>query len=489
MPSIETILFATAILLIISVIASKLSAKMSLPALALFLGIGMLAGSEGIGGIYFDDPQLAQSMGVIALIFILFSGGLDTSFSKIRPVIGRGILMATAGVLITALVVAGFVMTLLDFSPAEAFLVGAIVAATDAAAVFSILGTQKIALKGNTVPLLELESGSNDPMAIFLTIAAIEIIQQPETSFLSLLMIFVRQMSIALVLGIGIGFLASKIINKLRLDADGLYPVFTAAFVLFAFGITALAGGSGFLAVYLVGLVMANQKFVHKNSLMNFHDGLSWLMQIIMFLTLGLLVFPSQLPPIALTGIIIAVVLIFVARPLGVFLSLMFSEFDFRDKLMISWVGLRGATPIVLATFPVLAGIPGSDTIFNIVFFVVLISVLLQGSTLIPVAKYLGITMPYVPPIQYPFELRDNADIRNELVEVVVSTGSSIIDRQIVNLGLPDESLIVLIARNQDIVVPNGNTIIEEGDTLLILADKDALTYIRNLCHSSYSPA
>lgn len=476
MPSIEIILFATATLLIVSVIASKLSAKLSLPALALFLGIGMLAGSEGIGGIYFDDPQFAQSLGVVALVFILFAGGLDTSFAKIRPVIGRGILLSTVGVLITAIVVSAFVLILLDMTWAEAFLVGAVVAATDAAAVFSILGTQKINLKGNTVPLLELESGSNDPMAIFLTITAIEMIQQPETSIFSLLIIFFQQMSIALVVGVVIGYSASKVINRLRLQADGLYPVFTSALVLLVFGLTTILGGSGFLAVYIVGVVLANQKFVHKSSLVKFHDGLSWLMQIIMFLSLGLLVFPSQLPPIALQGILIAIVLIFIGRPLSVFVVLLFSQFDFRDKLMISWVGLRGATPIVLATFPVLAGIAGSDIIFNIVFFVVLISVILQGSTLIAVAKYLNITVPYVPKLQHPFELADSSDLRNELVEIVVSEGSPAINRQIVNLELPEASLIVLISRKQDILVPNGNTIIEEDDTLLILADKDTLS-------------
>lgn len=479
MPSIETILFVTSILLILSVVASKLSAKLSLPALALFLGIGMLAGSEGIGGIYFDDPQLAQSLGVIALVFILFSGGLDTSFDMIRPVIFRGVLLSTVGVLITTTIVAGFVLLLLDFTPQEAFLVGAIVAATDAAAVFSILGTQRIALKGNTVPLLELESGSNDPMAIFLTIAAIEIILQPQTPILNLLLIFIQQMVIGLAIGLMIGYFAVKLINRLRLGADGLYPVFTSGLVLFAFGLTALLGGSGFLAVYLVGMMMANQTFVHKNSLINFHDGLSWLMQIIMFLTLGLLVFPSHLPPIALQGILIAIVLIFVGRPISVFITLMFSQFDFRDKLMISWVGLRGATPIVLATFAVLAGVPGSDTIFNIVFFVVLISILLQGSSLVVVAKRLGITIPYVPKPDYPFELSDKADLQNELAEIKVGENSPAINRQIVNLGLPESSLIVLINRNHHILVPKGNTIVEQGDILFVLSDKAMLKDIR----------
>lgn len=479
MPTLETVLFGVAALLIISVVASKLSTRLSLPALAIFLFIGMLAGSEGIGGIYFDDPLAAQSLGVIALVFILFSGGLDTPIAEIRRVLARGVLLATVGVLVTALVVAGFVLLVLDFSPAEAFLVGAIIASTDAAAVFSIMRTQKIRLKGDTVPLLELESGSNDPMAIFLTVGAIELILMPDMPVANLLLIFAQQMSIGAVLGFAIGHLTAKAINRLRLEADGLYSVFTTAVVLLTYAVTAMLGGSGFLAVYILGVVMSSRAFVHKKSLSRFHDALSWLMQIVMFLTLGLLVFPSHLLPVAVTGVLITIVLIFVARPVSVFLVLMFSKFDFRDKLMISWVGLRGATPIVLATFPMLAGIPQSETIFNIIFFVVLISVLLQGSTLITVARLLGITEPLPPKPQYPFELVTNSDIRSELVEIPVPADSPAINRQIVSLGLPDDSLIVLIARGHEMVVPNGNTMIEPGDTLLVLADKDALARIR----------
>lgn len=487
MSIIETVLLGAAILLIISVIASKVSTILSVPTLVVFLFIGMLAGSEGIGGIYFDDPFVAQSIGVVALIFILFSGGLDTPVAETRKVMGRGIVLSTLGVLITALVVAGGVILLLDFSPVEAFLVGAIVAATDAAAVFSILRTQKIDLKGNTIPLLELESGSNDPMAVFLTIGTIELIRQPEMTVVNLLLIFTQQMILGLIFGVIIGYLTARVINKLRLQADGLYPVFTVGIILLSYAITAMSGGSGFLAVYIAGLVMSSSNFIHKSSLSHFHDALAWLMQIIMFLGLGLLVFPSHLLSIATTGILIAIILIFIARPMSVFIGLVFSEFDFRDKMMISWVGLRGATPIVLATFPLLAGIPQSDTIFNIVFFVVVVSVLLQGSTLIPVAKLLGVTVPFTQKPQYPFELVTNTDIRDELVEVPVPANSSAIDRQIVNLGLPENSLIVLISRGQEIVVPNGNTIIEKGDILLVLADKDALSKIRESISTSSS--
>lgn len=485
MGSLEVALFGAATLLIISVLASKLSTKISIPSLLIFLFVGMLAGSEGIGRIYFDDPASAQALGVIALVFILFSGGLDTPIAGTQRILGRGVLLATVGVLITALVVAGFVLVLLDFTPAEAFLMGAIVASTDAAAVFSILRTQKVSLKGDTVPLLELESGSNDPMAIFLTVSAIQIITMPDMPIASLLLVFVQQMVFGVVFGFGFGRLMTRAINRLRLDADGLYSVFTVAMVLLTYALTALLGGSGFLAVYVAGLVMSSRNFVHKKSLARLHDALSWLMQIFMFLVLGLLVFPSHLLPIAGAGIFIAVVLIFIARPISVFLVLMFSRFDLRDKLMISWVGLRGATPIVLATFPQLVGIPQSDTIFNIVFFVVLVSVLLQGSTLTRFASLLGLTVPMTEKPQYPFELVTHTDIRSELVEVVVPADSPMAHRQIVNMGLPSDSLIVLIARGQEIVVPNGNTLIEAGDTLLVLADKHALQAIRNTLQST----
>jgi potassium/hydrogen antiporter len=489
MPSLETVLFGAAILLLTSVLASKISNSVSVPALVIFLLIGMLAGSEGIGGIAFEDSFAAQSFGVVALIFILFSGGLDTPVTEIRHVLARGIVLSTLGVVITALVVGAGVLLLLDFAPKEAFLVGAIVASTDAAAVFSILRTQKISLKGDTIPLLELESGSNDPMAVFLTVGAIELIMQPETSLASLALVFVRQMALGLVFGLALGHLTARVINRLRLQADGLYSVFTIAVALLGFAFTSLLGGSGFLAVYVAGLVMAGRKFIHKRSLSRFHDALAWLMQIIMFLGLGLLVFPSHLVAIASTGILVAVILIFLARPLSVFIGLMFSQFDFRDKLMISWVGLRGATPIVLATFPLIAGVPQSETIFNIVFFVVVISVLVQGSTLIPVARLLGITVPLAQKPQYPFELVTDTDIRNELTEVQIAQGSPAIDRQIVNLGLPEDSLIVLVSRGGEVLVPNGNTIIEQGDTLLVLADKDALAQIREDLQCQPDPA
>ncbi|MBZ0284327.1 MAG: potassium/proton antiporter [Anaerolineae bacterium] len=485
MLSLEIILLITSILLLLSIFASKISSKLSVPTLLLFLGIGMLAGSEGIGGIFFDDAQLAQSIGVIALVFILFSGGLDTPFAAVKPILRRGLVLATFGVLVTAAVVALGAIILLQLSPTQAILLGAIVASTDAAAVFSIFRTQRIGLKGDTIPLLEFESGSNDPMAIFLTIGAIALISIPNTSILNVVIIFIQQVVIGGVLGFGLGYLASKFINNLQLDANGLYPVFTIALVLLAYSLPAALGGSGFLAVYLVGLMLGAQNIVHKNSLSRFHDSIAWLMQIVMFLVLGLLVFPSELLAIAPIGIGISLILIFVARPLSVFIALFRSQFSTREKLLISWVGLRGATPIVLATFPLLAGVPQSDTIFNIVFFVVLSSVLLQGTTIIPVARWLQVTTPFVAKSGIRLERTGDMQIKSDLIEITVPDYSTVIGHKIVDLGLPEDSLIVLIVRGQEAVVPNGSTVLQANDQLLMMADKPSLAPITKLIQST----
>ena len=477
----ETILLTISVLLLLSILASKISTRLSLPALVLFLLIGMLAGSEGIGGIYFDDANAAQSIGVIALVFILFSGGLDTNFAAVQPVLRRGLVLATLGVFVTAMIVAFFAAALLDFPPALAFLLGAILASTDAAAVFSIFRTQHIGLKGDIVPTLEFESGSNDPMAIFLTLGAIELINNPEMPLLNLLLIFVQQAVLGGVLGLAAGWLAGRLINNLRLEANGLYPVLVIALVLLTYSAVALLGGSGFLAVYILGLVLSTRNLVHRNSILRFHDSVAWLMQVVMFLVLGLLVFPSRLVPIAFTGIVISLVLIFVARPVSIFIGLVRSQFSVRDKLFISWVGLRGATPIVLATFPLLAGIPQADTIFNIVFFVVLTSVLLQGTAIVPVARLLGVAQPYVPKPRFPFERVEDVQLRSELVELPVPQHSAVSGRQIVELGLPVHTLIVLILRDQEILVPNGDTVLQGGDLLLVLAEQAALGQIREL--------
>lgn len=479
----ENIILAGSILLIASLLASKTSFKLGIPTLILFLGIGMLAGSEGIGGIYFNDPHLTQLLGVVALNLILFSGGMDTKLESVKPVIWRGISLSTIGVLLTAATIGFFVHWITDFTLLEGLLLGSIVSSTDAAAVFSILRTKSIGLKGSLRPLLELESGSNDPMAYVLTISFTYLVANGDASITKLIFDFFKEMIIGGVLGYVLGKSMTFVINKVQLETEGLYPVLVMALVLFTFAITHLLGGNGFLAVYLSALILGNSNFLHKKSLIKFYDGQAWLMQIIMFLTLGLLVFPSRITPIAGTGILIALVLIFFARPIGVFVSLSFFKMRLREKLFISWVGLRGAVPIVFATYPLIAGVGKADVIFHMVFFISASSVLLQGSTLPIAARWLKVTVPKKKAKRMTaldMELYDT--IQSEFVEIFLPGNSPAIGKAIVKLNLPKPTLIVLIVRDGRYIQPNGSTVLEEGDKLLLLANnKDMLNDIYHI--------
>ncbi len=473
------LLLGAAILLLLGVISSKASGRLGVPALLLFLLIGMLAGSEGIGGIEFADVYAAQNLGVIALIFILFSGGFDTEWARVRPVLPHGLVLATVGVLLTALLVGVFAMMVLGFSWRAGLLLGAIVSSTDAAAVFAILRSRGVGLRGSLQPLIELESGSNDPMAIFLTTAMIGLLLNPAASVWGLIPLFLIQM----VVGGGAGYWLGRgmvyIINRLNLAYDGLYPVLTIALVLLVYSVTDLLGGNGFLAVYLAGLVVGNTYVIHRRSLMRFHDGLAWLMQIVMFVTLGLLVFPSRLLPVVGTGLVMSAFLILIARPVSVLLALLPFRLSWRKMAMVGWVGLRGAVPIILATFPLMAGVPQAETIFNLVFFIVLTSVLIQGSTIPLVARWLHVSAPMRWRPRSPLEFESTNGVRGELVELELAERSSAVGRRLVDLRLPGGALLVLIGRDESFIVPGGSTVLEAGDVLHLLADPDALAQVK----------
>lgn len=479
----ENILLIGSILLFVSIISSKTSLRLGVPVLILFLVIGMLAGSDGPGGIYFNDPETARLLGTIALTFILFSGGLDTKWESIRPVIRNGIALSTIGVLITAISVGLFATYVFGFSFREGMLLGAIVSSTDAAAVFSILRSRNVGLKGNTRPLLELESGSNDPMAYFLTISFIDLVQNPETPFFTLIPTFFVSMGFGVVLGYVSGKATHRLLNRIKLDFEGLYPVLVLAIVLFTYSFTEWVEGNGFLAIYVSGLVLANSKFIHKKSLVRFYDGQAWVMQIVMFLTLGLLVFPSQILPIMDEGILVAAFLIFVARPAAVFISLAFAkDLNLRKKLFISWVGLRGAVPIIFATYPLLAGIDNDHTLFNLVFFISVSSVLIQGTTLAHVARWLHVNVPDKLKRRFPLDVEMKEDIHSELLEVDLPESSSAIGKPIVDLHLPKSALIVLIHRDGKYLTPHGDTVLLAGDHLLIMAENKAI--VDEVCDS-----
>ncbi len=478
---IEYILFGASLLLLLSIIASKVASIIRVPALIIFILVGMVAGSEGPGGIEFDDAWVAQLLGVIALAFIIFSGGLHSSWKSVSPVLWTGVSLSTIGVFLTAILVGLFVHYLLDFSILMALLLGAIVSSTDAAAVFSVMSSSGTKLKGSLKDLLEFESASNDPMAVILTLGFIHLLTNPEASIWSMVLLLIQQM----VLGIVIGFMMGKAIvftvNRLRLNFEGLYPVLTLALVIFTYGLTASIGGSGFLAVYIAGLILGGSDFIHKQSLTRFHDGLAWLMQITMFLILGLLVFPSRLLPIIVSGILISFFLIFIARPIGVFLSLPFGKINFKEKTFISWVGLRGAVPIILATFPLLAGVPKADILFNIVFFIVITSVLIQGTTIPLAAKLLGVDAPETKTKTEHVEFEFHYDENSQKIELVIPQNSEAIGKQLVELGLPESAIIVLIKREDTSIVPRGGTRIEPQDKLLILAENNDLPKIKSI--------
>ena len=477
--SIEHQMLAAGVLLVIGVLASKASSRLGVPALLLFLIIGMLAGSEGPGGIPFDDPRVAQSIGVVALAFILFAGGLGTDLRSIRAVVWQGLSLATVGVLLTASLAGLFSAWVLHIPWTEGLLLGAIISSTDAAAVFSVLRSQRIGLQGNTTELLEFESGSNDPMAVFLTAAILSMLTDPGASIGGMLLVFVLQMAVGAVIGYVLGRATVWVLNRLKLESDGLYPVLTIAAVLLIYSVAAIAKGSGFLAVYLAGMIMNRDHFIHKQSLTRFHDAAAWLMQIVMFLVLGLLVFPSRLWPVAGAAVLISVFVLVVARPVAVLASLAAARLRFRQKLFLSWVGLRGAVPIVLATFPYLARLPRADLYFNVVFFIVLTSILIQGTTLAPAARLLRLNTPLPHRRRYPLEFVPAAKTDSETIEIELPPDSAAIGKRIMDLHFPKSALVLLIGRGHDFIAPRGSTVLERGDSLLVLADKREIEQTR----------
>ncbi|MEH6789527.1 potassium/proton antiporter [Parasphingorhabdus sp.] len=394
----EIALLILGVLLLATVFAGSLSSRFGLPALIGFLSLGMLAGVDGPGGIAFDNYQLTQGVGIACLIFILFSGGLDTDWRDVRRVATPALILATIGVLVSAALIALASILILGFGPFQGALLGAVVASTDAAAVFAILRSTGLDLHGDVPALIEVESGSNDPMAIFLVGAALMFMTVPDASPLTLVPGFVVEMAMGAGIGLATGYLLPEILKRAQYRHGGLAFVISIAGALIAYGLAEMLGGNGFLAAYVAGLVAGNRVYAARRILSTFQDGMAWLAQVVMFLTLGLLVTPSNLAGVIVPGLAITFILMFVARPISVFLCLApFRRFDWRAKLFVSWAGLRGAVPIVLATFPMVAGVPGAFTIFNIVFFVVLLSSMIQGPTINWLANRLGLVAATEP--------------------------------------------------------------------------------------------
>ena len=467
----ENILLIGSILLLISILVGKTTNRLGVPTLIFFLLVGIMAGSEGIGGIRFDNPYVAQFVGITALNFILFSGGLDTNFQNIKPILWQGVFLSTLGILLTTFSVGLFVHFLFDFSLPEGLLLGAIVSSTDAAAVFSILRSKGIALKGFLRPTLELESGSNDPMAYFLTISFTTIVKAGSFDILELLPLFIKSFVIGGAIGYSMGKISAWLINKIRLNSEGVYPVLLLALAVFSYAGSEFLGGNGFLVIYITGLVLGNENFIHKRSMMRFYDGQAWLMQIILFLTLGLLVFPSQVLPVIGMGLLISAFLILIARPIGVFGSLIFFKTNRRSKLFLSWVGLRGAVPIVFATYPMIAELEKSNLIFNLVFFISVTSVLIQGTTLSYFAKILHLAIPVKAKRRTATDLEFTDSVKSVLEEVTIPKDAEIVGKKIVYTGFPKTAQILLIKRGENYLSPVGSTVLMANDKLFILAE------------------
>ncbi|MDP9401016.1 MAG: potassium/proton antiporter [Actinomycetota bacterium] len=478
MPLGELILVAGA-LLVAGLAASLLAVRLRVPSLVLFLGVGMLIGSDGLGWIDLADYELARTIGVIALALILFEGGLTGGLVEIRSVLAPAISLATVGTVVTALVTGLAAAALLDLELLEGMLLGAVLSSTDGAAIFALLRTST--LDRRLARTLEGESGFNDPVAVLLVLGCIELLEAPGYGVADLLVLLVRQLGLGLAVGAVVGWLAVHAFRRAQLTSVGLYPVASLATAAVAFGAADALEGSGFLAVYLVGLALGTASIPAKQTVANFHQGLSWVAQVAMFLTLGLLVFPAQLDAVAGVGTALALVVVLLARPLAAVLATLPFGFGARERVLLGWAGMRGAVPVVLATFPVLAGIPDSVEFFNVVFFAVLLSTLLQGATFEPLARRLGLTTS-TPALPRP--LTEAGTIRGlgaEILEYPVTDEDAIAGARVRDLGLPRDAVVNVIVRGDTAIPPRGATRLRAGDVLHVLIRTEAAADVHRL--------
>ena len=473
----ENFLLIGAILLFVAVLAGKVAYRLGTPALLLFLGVGVFFGYEILS---FNSPELTQFMGMIALSIILFSGGMDTKFSDIKPVLLPGIILATVGVLLTAFILGGFIYGIspwlgVGLSFPIALLLASTMASTDSASVFSILRTKKQGLNEHLRPLLELESGSNDPVAYILVVLLVGILSpnKESVSIGTSIMLFVVQMTVGALAGYGFGRAAVWTLNKINISNASLYSILLLAFVFLTFSFTTLVHGNGFLAVYIAGLVVGNHKIVHKRTVVTFFDGVTWLVQIIMFIMLGLLIDIKELisPGTLLLGLATALFMTFIARPVAVQLCMLpFKQFSRKARAYVGWVGLRGAVPIIFATYPLVDNVPHADLIFNVVFIVTIISLTLQGTTVSGMANALGVARKER---ESSFGDAFQDRMKSEFTEVDVNEQMLSSGNTLKLITLPPHTLVVMVCRDGDYFVPQGDTALQVGDKLLILSDRN----------------
>jgi cell volume regulation protein A len=474
----ELILVAGA-LLAAGIAASLLAARVRLPGLLLFLGVGMVIGTDGLDWIDFRDYEVARTIGVVALALILFEGGLTAGFGTIRPVLRPALGLAVVGTFVTAAITGLAAAWLFGLSTLQGLLLGSIIASTDGAAVFSVL--RGSTLRRRLAYTLEGEAGFNDPVAVLLVIGFVDWILEPDYGLGDMAGLFVVEVGIGLAAGAAVGWLSVQGLRRARLDTPGLYPVASLATAALAFGVADALHGSGFLAVYLAGLALGSASIPAKRTVTVFHQGLGWVAQIVMFLALGLLVFPSRLDDAWLEGTVLALVLLFAARPIATFAGTALDAFSVREKIVLGWAGLRGAVPVVLATFPVIDHVPGSDDVFNIIFFAVVLSTLLQGATFEPLAARLGVTTNE-PALPRP--LAETGTIRRlgaEIIEYPVGPEDALAGRRVRDLGLPRDALVSVIVRGSEAVLPRGSTRVEPGDRLHVVVRSEVASSMPEL--------
>jgi cell volume regulation protein A len=471
------LLAAIGLLLILAGLASPISTRFGIPVLVFFLGLGIATGSEGIGRVPFGDYPLAFRLGSIALVLILFDGGLNTAPAVLRRAAVPASLLATLGVALTAFVIAAVGLAL-GLSPAIAVLTGAVVSSTDAAAVFAVLRTSRVRLRESTAATLELESGLNDPMAIFLTLVATDWALGAAGGAREIGTLFLRQFAVGAAGGALVGYGGRALLRAVQLPAAGLYPVLTLAIALLAFGAPTLLGGSGFLAVYVAAILLAAGPLPYRAGVRRVHDALAWLAQIAMFVMLGLLVFPSRLAEAVPAGLVIAAALAFVARPLAVLALLAPLPGALREKFFVAWVGLRGAVPIVLAAYPASRGVPGGDQLFHLVFFVVLVNSFVPGATMSWLARRLGIAQRAAPTPAASVELVSLGELPGEFVWYHVAPVSAVAGEHVRDLGLPEGSTVSLVVRGPELIAPRGSTLLRPGDQVCVFATPETRSWL-----------
>jgi cell volume regulation protein A len=479
------ILLIGSILLFVSIVVGKTGYRFGVPTLLLFLMVGMAFGSDGLG-IQFHSAKEAQFIGMVALSIILFSGGMDTKFSDIKPILAQGIALSTLGVLLTALFaglfiwwLSGMSWTNIHFPLITSLLLASTMSSTDSASVFAILRSQKINLKHNLRPMLELESGSNDLMAYMLTVVLIQLTQSASMGIGGILSSFFIQFIVGAIAGYLLGKLAILMLNRLNIDNQSLYPILLLSFVFFTFSLTDLLGGNGYLAVYIAGMMVGNARIMHRKEINTFMDGLTWLFQIIMFLCLGLLVNPHEMIEVALVALLIGVFMIVIARPLSVFICMLpfGKKVTLKSRLFVSWVGLRGAVPIIFATYPVVEQVPGADAIFNIVFFITIVSLVIQGTTVSHMSRWLGLSMP-MPKTGNDFGVELPEEIGSDLRDLTVTAELLANGNTLKEMNIPQGTLVMIVKRGDAYLVPNGQLQLELGDKLLLISEKKASTQI-----------